>query len=93
MEMADEPPPYEEAHEGHEGSGSKSNDWSADFKTPQRINIRDEVGASRSQHVAALAAKLLPQVRWRAKHGLSKMTFLMMTSDHGELDRIKLPTP
>ncbi|CAK4032159.1 Hypothetical predicted protein [Lecanosticta acicola] len=81
--MADLPPAYEEVQRGTESKP----DWSGDSKTPQRINIRNEVGASRSQHVAALVVNLVPQVRWRAKSGLSKMTFLLMPSDQVETSK------
>lgn len=79
-EVEDAPPSYDDITET---SQRGADDWSGDSKTPQRINIRDEVGASRSQHVAALVARLLPQVRKRAKSGISRMTFLMMPSDQG----------
>lgn len=81
-EAEDAPPSYDDVAET---SGRRTDDWSGDSKLPQRINIRDEVGASRSQHVAALVGRLLPQVRKRAKSGISRMTFLMMPSDQGML--------
>ena len=75
-----DPPSYEESttEYGHPVSDSK-----ADSKVPQRFSIREEVGASREQHVAAIVSKLLPQIRDRAKHGLSKSTLLLLPSDQG----------
>lgn len=71
-----EPPAYDEVvHE---------NDiWDGDTKTKHHMSIRDEVGASRSQHVAVLVSKLMPQIRERAKHGLSNSTLLILPSDQG----------
>ncbi|GIZ49060.1 hypothetical protein CKM354_001210000 [Cercospora kikuchii] len=75
-----EPPAYDEVvHE---------NDiWDGDTKTKHHMSIRDEVGASRSQHVAVLVSKLMPQIRERAKHGLSNSTLLILPSDQAETSR------
>lgn len=73
-----DPPAYEEI-------ASEKGIWDGDAKTTYHINIREEVGASRSQHVAVLVSKLMPQIRERAKHGLSKSTLLILPSDQGML--------
>ncbi|KAF2206772.1 hypothetical protein CERZMDRAFT_103073 [Cercospora zeae-maydis SCOH1-5] len=72
-----DPPAYDEVvHE---------NDvWDGDAKAKHHISIRDEVGASRSQHVGVLVSKLMPQIRERAKHGLSNSTLLILPSDQAE---------
>jgi len=75
--MAD-PPSYEESTSA---STNSYDDSKTDSKTPLRFSIREEVGASRSQHVAALVAKLLPQIRSRAQQGLSKSTLLLLPSN------------
>ncbi|EME81508.1 uncharacterized protein MYCFIDRAFT_176788 [Pseudocercospora fijiensis CIRAD86] len=36
--------------------------WDSGSKAPHALSIREEIGASRWQHVAALVSKLLPQV-------------------------------
>ncbi|PPJ54348.1 hypothetical protein CBER1_07108 [Cercospora berteroae] len=75
-----DPPAYDEVvHE--------SDIWDGDAKTKHHISIRDEVGASRSQHVAVLVSKLMPQIRERAKHGLSNSTLLILPSDQAETSR------
>ncbi|WPH00157.1 Hypothetical protein R9X50_00298000 [Acrodontium crateriforme] len=70
-----EPPSYEES------TLADGKTIMSDEKKPQRFSICEEVGASRSQHVAALVSKLLPQIRSRAKNGLSKSTLLLLPSD------------
>lgn len=75
--MAD-PPSYEESTSTY---NNYSNDSKSDAKTPLRFSIREEVGASRSQHVAALVAKLLPHIRDRARRGLSKSSLLLLPSN------------
>lgn len=55
--------------------------WDSDSKVPHTLSIREEVGVSRAQHVAVLVSKLLPQIRERAKSGLSKTTLLIIPSD------------
>ncbi|USW56015.1 hypothetical protein Slin15195_G093340 [Septoria linicola] len=55
-----------------------------DAKATHHISICEEVGASRSQHVAVLVSKLMPQIRERAKHGLSKSKLLILPSDQAE---------
>ena len=77
--MAD-PPSYEESASEY---GMQYGNPKADSKTTQHFSIREEVGASRSQMVAALVAKLLPTVRDRAKQGLSKSTLLLLPSNQG----------
>ncbi|GAB1743481.1 hypothetical protein NU219Hw_g9309t1 [Hortaea werneckii] len=75
-----EPPSYEEA-------SSTVNQTYGDEKSGingiQRFNIREEVVASRSHHVAALVSKILPHVRERAQSGLPKSTLLLLPSDQG----------
>lgn len=75
-----QPPSYEDALSE---SNSKHRYHDVDSKVPQRFSIRDEVGSSRAQHVAALISKVLPQIRERAKSGLSKTTLLLLPSDQG----------
>lgn len=76
----DDPPSYEES-----ASNAKhhNDDIPTDAKTPQRFSIREEVGVSRTQHVAALVSKLFPQIRSRAKQGLSKSNILLLPSNQG----------
>ena len=78
--MAD-PPSYEESASGY--GNSVEFDSKPDPKGPQRFSIREEVGASRSQHVAALVSKLLPQIRDRARNGLSKSMLMLLPSNQG----------
>ncbi|KAM3413799.1 hypothetical protein BST61_g10483 [Cercospora zeina] len=74
------PPAYEEV--------VHDNDiWDEDAQRKHHISIRDEVGASRSQHVGILVSKLMPQIRERAKHGLSTSTLLILPSDQAETSR------
>lgn len=75
------PPSYEES--ASEYSHVPSNE-KLESKDVQHFNIQEEVGASRSQHVAALVSKLLPQVRERAKSGLSKSTLLLLPFNQGQ---------
>ncbi|KAF7190602.1 hypothetical protein HII31_07761 [Pseudocercospora fuligena] len=73
-----DPPSYEEVTSS---STAKVALWETDSKAPHGLSIREEVGASRSQHVAALVSKLLPQVRERARRGLSRFSLLILPSD------------
>ncbi|KAF2173802.1 hypothetical protein M409DRAFT_16073 [Zasmidium cellare ATCC 36951] len=66
---------------------AKYDNHDVDSKVPQRFSIRDEVGSSRSQHVTALISKLLPQIRERAKSGLSKTVLLLLPSDQGDASK------
>lgn len=77
-----EPPSYEETTAGDYHSYA---DEKGGTKGIQHFSIRQEIGASRSQHVAALVARLLPQVRERARSGLSRSTLLLLPSDQGRL--------
>ena len=77
--MAD-PPLYEDSTSEHK---YESGDLKEDAKSPQRFSIREEVELGRSQHVAALVARLLPQVRDRAKQGLAKSVLLLLPSNQG----------
>ena len=79
--MAD-PPSYEESASAYEYQQHLS-DSKSDSKAPQRFSIREEVGLSRSQHVAVLVSRLLPQIRERARQGLSKSTLLLIPSNQG----------
>ena len=81
-----EPPSYEES------TSSFFVDEKGDSKSLQRFSIREEVALSRSQHVAALVSKLLPQIRERAKSGLSKSTLFLMPSDQGQCCRTPGPS-
>nr|POE65373.1 hypothetical protein CFP56_73018 [Quercus suber] len=74
-----EPPPYEEDDSSVNYSQSKSK--ASHMGPPHRFSICEEVGTSRSQHVAAIVAKLEPRVRDRARAGLSKSTLLLLPSD------------
>ena len=73
-----EPPPYEDvSFDLNDGKDAlRPNDTKN--PGPQRLSIREEVGASRSQHVATLVSKILPQIRERAESGLSKTTLLLL---------------
>jgi hypothetical protein len=52
-------------------------------RTVHCLMIRDELGISRRQHVAALVDKLVPRLRERASMGLSKSPLLILPSDQG----------
>lgn len=77
------PPSYEESTSE---AGGTFDDSKTDPEAPQRLSIREEVGVSRSQHVAAIVASLLPQIRERAKNGLSKSTIALLPSNQGMQD-------
>ena len=79
---ASNPPPYEET--------DSASDQKYDTKlATQHLSIRDEVGASRSQHVAALVEELLPQVRRRARSGLSRSMFILLPSGQGQSIQVR----
>ncbi|TKA60872.1 hypothetical protein B0A55_10666 [Friedmanniomyces simplex] len=73
--MADLPPSYESA------PGWENREQKPESKLTHRFSIREEVGISRSQHVTAVVAKLLPHIKNRARGGLSKSTLLLLPSD------------
>ncbi|TKA64954.1 hypothetical protein B0A55_08632 [Friedmanniomyces simplex] len=73
--MADPPPSYERA------LGWENREQKPESRLTRRFSIREEVGVSRSQHVMAVVAKLLPHIENRARGGLSKSTFLLLPSD------------
>ncbi|KAK0937483.1 hypothetical protein LTR29_010921 [Friedmanniomyces endolithicus] len=73
--MADAPPSYQSA-QGHE-----HREQDAESRTSHRFHIRHEVGVSRSQHVAAVVATVVPIIRDRARHGLANSTLLLFPSD------------
>lgn len=79
------PPSYEESTMANSGP-SLISDTKGQSKSPQHFSIGEEVGTSRSHHVAALVSKLLPQIRQRAKLGLSKTTLLLLPSGEGKID-------
>lgn len=81
-----DPPSYEESASAYEYQ--QSVDTKSDPKLSQRFSIREEVGLSRAQHVAALVTKLLPQVRERARQGLAQSTLLLIPSNQGATMRI-----
>ncbi|KAK5119446.1 hypothetical protein LTR85_007546 [Meristemomyces frigidus] len=72
------PPSYEESAADYSQAVS---DEKSGSKGLQYFSLRDEVGTSRSQHVAALVSKLLPQVRERARSGLSRSALLLLPSN------------
>ncbi|KAF1820727.1 uncharacterized protein K489DRAFT_41145 [Dissoconium aciculare CBS 342.82] len=53
-------------------------------RTVHCLMIRDELGISRRQHVAALVDKLVPRLRERASMGLSKSPLLILPSDQAK---------
>lgn len=74
-----EPPSYEES-----ASSDQYNGDSKDNKAPEadrQWNILDEVGISRSQHVASTVSKLVPILRDRARSGLSRTTLALLPSE------------
>ena len=75
-----EPPSYEDTISDY---STKHPNEKEDVTAVQTFSIREEVGLSRSQHVASLVSKLLPQIKERAKQGISRMTFLFLPSDQG----------
>jgi hypothetical protein len=75
-----EPPSYEESTTGVE----KSRERKGDQKTPQPWNIREQVGLSRTQHVASIVAQIGDRIRERALQGLSKTTMILIPSDQGK---------
>lgn len=76
-----EPPSYEESTFGD----LKSPEGKGDRKTPQPWNIREQVGLSRSQHVASIVAQIGDHIRERASQGLSKTTMVLIPSDQSKL--------
>ncbi|KAH9845825.1 hypothetical protein Tdes44962_MAKER00035 [Teratosphaeria destructans] len=81
----DPPPPYDEPD-------GEYNQCSADVdvkheKPVQMFSIHEEFGAFRSQRVAELVEKVLPQVRDRAQSGLAKTTLLLLPSGQDTLRR------
>ncbi|KJX92875.1 hypothetical protein TI39_contig5817g00002 [Zymoseptoria brevis] len=78
-----DPPAYEEI--ARSSDKAEFSRW--DTKNATHLSIREEVGASRSQHVAALVEKMLPQIRERAKHGLSRTTLLILPSDQANCSK------
>ncbi|KAI7346741.1 hypothetical protein KC354_g14167 [Hortaea werneckii] len=75
-----EPPSYEEAASTvNQTCGEEK----LEFGDNKRFRIREEVVASRSQHVAALLSRILPHVRERAQSGFSRSTLLLLPSDQG----------
>ena len=75
-----EPPSYEEVTSGI----AKPTERKGDQKTPQPWNIREQVGLSRTQHVASIVAQVGDHIRERALQGLSKTTMVLVPSDQGE---------
>lgn len=75
--MAD-PPSYEDSISS---CRTKRLHVDGDSKEVKILNVRDEVSSSRSQHVAVLVSKLLPEIRERAREGMSRSTFLLIPSD------------
>lgn len=75
-----EPPSYEESTSGHH----KSTERKGDSKAPQPWNIREQVGLSRSQHVASIVAQIGGHIRERASQGLSKTTMVLIPSDQSK---------
>lgn len=74
-----EPPSYEESTSGTR----KSFEQKGDRKTPQAWSIREQVGLSRTQHVASIVSQFTTHIRERAEQGLSKTTLVLIPSDQG----------
>lgn len=74
-----EPPSYEESTAGPR----KTTDRKGDRKTPQAWSIREQVGLSRTQHVASIVSQIVDHIRERAEQGLSKTTLILTPSDQG----------
>nr|POE48019.1 hypothetical protein CFP56_01347 [Quercus suber] len=83
-----DPPPYVEDESSM--NYSENNPEAKGIGAAQRFSIREEVGTSRSQHVAAIVAKLVPRVRERARAGLSKSTLLLLPSNQDSTRRGRL---
>ncbi|KAK5132535.1 hypothetical protein LTR08_008852 [Meristemomyces frigidus] len=81
------PPSYEESASDY---GLPSSTRKGQNKDLQHISIREEVGASRSQHVAAVVSKLVERVRERAKSGLAQSTLLVLLADQEHVEGGKL---
>jgi hypothetical protein len=74
-----EPPSYEESTSG---AGNPS-DHKGDSKTHQQWSIREQVGLSRTHHVASIVSQIVEHIRERATQGLSKTTLVFIPSDQG----------
>lgn len=80
-----EPPSYEESTSGV----STSADRKSDRKTTLPWSIREQVGLSRSQHVASIVSQIVEHIKERALRGLSKTTLVLIPSDQGTLRSVK----
>jgi len=74
-----EPPSYEEST----SAPVKLSDHKGNSKTHQQWSIREQVGLSRSQHVASIVSQITDYIRERATQGLSKTTIVFIPSDQG----------
>lgn len=74
-----EPPSYEESTSGTR----KTFEQKGDRETSQAWSIREQVGLSRTQHVASIVSQLTTHIRERAEQGLSKTTLVLIPSDQG----------
>jgi hypothetical protein len=75
-----EPPSYEESTFGV----GKVTDHKGDSKTHQQWSIREQVGLSRTQHVASIVLQIVEHIKERATQGLSKTILLFIPSDQGK---------
>jgi len=82
-----EPPSYEDSTSGYAASPADK----YDSKTPQAWSIREQVGLSRSQHVALIVLQIVNHIEDRALQGLSKNTLVLVPSDQGK--RVPIARP
>lgn len=74
-----EPPSYEESTSGIR----KPLEEKSDRKISQPWSIREQVGLSRTQHIASIVSQIVDHIRERALQGLSKTTLMLIPSDQG----------
>jgi hypothetical protein len=74
-----EPPSYEESTSG----ANIPLERKGDQKSSQPWSIREQVGLSRTQHVASIVSQIVDHVRERALQGLSRTTLVLIPSDQG----------
>lgn len=80
-----EPPSYEDSTSGV----GRLSDYKGDSKTHRQWSIREQVGLSRTQHVASIVSQIVEHIRERATQGLSKTTLVLIPSDQGTSVRAK----
>lgn len=83
--MMDAPPRYEELTAGCSGYDSYTEDKKLCGSRLQRWNLREQVIASRTQHLALVVSPILSVLEKRARAGIANTTMILVPAGQDQL--------